>query len=255
MRLGRPALLMTLLFAAAGCAAPAGDFGRPRPSYFNESVLPAIGEGAALSRREAVADAPLTDEEREMRNLAYAILMPAGDRQQWDRMLTELVRTRVLPEEKAPVDPGAYSDVLISSAYRSTTARYARLMEDARTDSARAGPFFAAAARVAKMDEVREKAAAHMFHIVPPERQSAMARIYENRVLVAWVHRRFGERLIGYKLALDRLVIATPAPAAVEAERVLQVLEARLAEFMPAAQVAAITPSPPPNAPDIVIGK
>jgi hypothetical protein len=88
---------------------------------------------------------------------------------------------------------------------------------------------------------------------VPPERQSAMARIYENRMLIAWVHRRFGERLIGYKLALDRLVVATPAPAAIEAERVLQVLEAGLAEFMPSAHLAAVTPPPPPS--DIVLGK
>jgi hypothetical protein len=243
MRLRLSALLLTLLSVAGGCAAPAGDFGRPRPSFFNEALLPAVGEGAAIYRGEPVSDAPLTDEERQLRDLAYAILMPAGDRQGWDRMLTELVRTRVLPEEKAPVDPGAYSDVLISTAYRSTTARYARLMEDIRLDSSRAGPFFAAAARVAKMDEVREKAATNMFHVVPLERQSAMARVFENRMLIAWVQRRFTERLAGYKLALDRLVMATPAPAAVEAERTLHVLEARLAEFLPPTQVAAVTPS------------
>jgi hypothetical protein len=244
MRLGRSALTLALLLAAAGCAAPAGDFGRPRPSYFNEALLPGVGEGVALYRGEPVSDAPLTDEERELRNLAYAILMPAGDRQDWDRMLTELVRTRVFPQEKAPLDPGGYSDALISTAYRSSTARYARLMEDMRADSGRAGPFFAAALRVAKMDEAREKAITNMFHIVPPERESAMARIYENRVLIAWTHRRFGERLAGYRLALDRLVMATPAPAAVEAERTLRVREARLAEFPPPAPVAVAAAAP-----------
>jgi hypothetical protein len=245
-RLARLALLLALPLFAAACAAPAGDFGRPRANYFNDTIFPAYGEGLALWRGEPVSDAPLTDEERVLRDLGYAILMPAGDRQDWDRMLTEHVRTRVLPIEKAPLDPGAYSDVLISTAYRSSTARYSRLMEDCRTDTTRAGPFFSAALRVAAADGAREKAAAQMFHVVPLERQSAMARVYENRVLINWVHRRFFDRLAGYKLALDRLVLATPAPAAVETERVCAVLAKRLEEFpLPAMQVAAAPPIQP----------
>ena len=241
MRLDRLALLIILPLTAAACAAPAGDFGRPRANYFNETLLPATGEGLALWRGEPVSDAPLTDEERLLRDLGYAILMPAGDRQDWDRMLTEHVRTRVLPMEKAPLDPGAYSDVLLSTAYRSSTARYSRLMEDCRADTTRAGPFFTAALRVAAMDAAREKAASQMAHVVPLERHAAMARVYENRVLINWVHRRFFDRLAGYKLALDRLVLATPAPAAVETERVIGVLEKRLAEFpLPEMQVAAV---------------
>jgi hypothetical protein len=242
------ALLFALPLIATGCAAPIGDFGRPRAAYFNENVLPAFGEGTALWRGEPVSDAPLTDEERDLRNLGYAILMPAGDRQQWDRMLTELARTRVLPVEKAPLDPGAYSDVLLSTAYRSSTARYSRLMEDCRNDAASAGPFFAAALRVATLDAAREKALSQSFHIVPVERQSAAARIWENRGLIAWVHRRYFDRLASYKLALDRLMLATPAPAAVETERVCAVLEKRLADYplpaLPPLQAAAAPPAP-----------
>ena len=255
MRLARLALLIILPLTAAACAAPAGDFGRPRANYFNDALLPSYGEGLALWRGEPVSDAPLTDEERQLRDLGYAILMPAGDRQDWDRMLTEHVRTRVLPMEKAPLDPGAYSDVLLSTAYRSSTARYSRLMEDCRTDTTRAGPFFTAALRVAAMDAAREKAASQMAHVVPLERHAAMARVYENRVLINWVHRRFFDRLASYRLALDRLVIATPAPAAVETERVCAVLAKRLEEFpLPEMQVAAVAPVAPVQ-PVVVIDK
>jgi hypothetical protein len=181
--------------------------------------------------------------------------MPAGDRQDWDRMLTEHVRTRVLPMEKAPFDPGAYSDVLISTAYRSSTARYSRLMEDCRADTTRAGPFFTAALRVAAMDAAREKAVSQMPHIVPLEKHAAMARVYENRVLVNWVHRRFFARLAGYKLALDRLIIATPAPAAVETERVCGLFAKRLEEFpLPEMQMAAVA-QPAAGQPVVVLDK
>jgi hypothetical protein len=104
------------------------------------------------------------------------------------------------------------------------------------------------------MDAVREKALAQMVYLSPQDRGSAAARVHENRVLVAWVHRRFFERLNAYRLALDRMVAATPAPAAVEAERTVQVLAARLAELPQAVQVAAVAPPPAPP-PGIVLGK
>ncbi|MEX0590669.1 MAG: hypothetical protein WD207_06240, partial [Xanthobacteraceae bacterium] len=187
MRKGRWAVLFALLFLAAGCAAPTGDFGRPRASYFNDSILPNVGATVAYVRGEPVSFAPHTDEERELRDLAYAILMPAGDRKQWDGILYELRRTRILPDDRPVFDIAQYSESLLSTAYRSATGRYSRLMEDIRADSTRTGPFFATATRVMEMDAVREKALANMYHLSPEDRESAGARIYENRVLIAWV--------------------------------------------------------------------
>jgi hypothetical protein len=87
-----------------------------------------------------------------------------------------------------------------------------------------------------------------MYHLSPEDRESAAARIYENRVLIAWVQQRFGERLAGYRLALDRLIVTTPAPAAIETERTLRVLQARLEEMPQLVQVAALTAPPPQSA-------
>jgi hypothetical protein len=248
MRTGGTAVLFASLLLAAGCAAPTGDFGRPRASYVNDSILPNLGATAAYIRGEPVSFAPHTDDERELRDVAYAIMMPAGDRKQWDGILYELRRTRILPDDKPIFDVAQYSETLLSTPYRSATARYSRLMDDVRADSARAGPFLVMAARVAEMDAVRERALAGMYHLSPEDRESAAARIYENRVLIAWVQQRFGERLAGYRLALDRLIVTTPAPAAIETERTLRVLQARLEEMPQLVQVAALTGPPPQSA-------
>lgn len=245
------ALLATLTLAAGGCAAPVGDFGRPRPNVFNDNVMPLVGETAAWVRGEPVSAAPYTDDERQLRDLAYAILMPPDDRQTWERKLAEWRRTRFWPEARTQPNVADYADLLLRTSYRSSTARYARLLEDIRVDSTRPAPFFTVAARVAEMDAVREKAIASMWHLSPNEREHASIRIEENRMIVDWVLRRFAERLAGYQLALERLVLATPAPAALEAERALAALAVRIAEYRPVqvAEVAAADGAPPVFAP------
>jgi hypothetical protein len=94
------------------------------------------------------------------------------------------------------------------------------------------------------MDEVRERAIAQMWHVAPSEREHASIRIAENRMIIDWVQQRFAHRYAGYKLALDRLGVATPAPAAIEAERALAILAARIAEYH-GTQLAAVAVPPP----------
>lgn len=246
-----PRFAVVAIFLAAmlagGCAAPAGDFGRPRANVFNDNIMPLIGESAAWVRGEPVSAAPYTDDERQLRDLAYAVLMPPDDRQAWERKLAEWRRTRFWPEERTHANIADYADMLLRTTYRSSTARYLKLIDDIRADSTRPGPFFTVAARVAEMDSVRERAIAQMWHLSPNEREHASIRIEENRMIVEWVQRRFMERHTGYQLALERLVLATPAPAAIEAERSLTVLGQRIAEFQPVRVAAAPMPAPPPG--------
>ena len=248
MRAGPAGILFTLVsFLAAGCAAPLGDFNQPRPSVINDKILPSVGSFAAASRGEPVSRYPLTDDERELRNLAYAILMPPLERREWERSFAEMRRTRIFANNVPHFDSLAYADNLIESPHRSSTARYARVIEDIRADASRAGPFFDAARRVVAMDEIREKSLPRAASLTPGEFEDAMARIAENRMLIGWVYRRFGERMAGYRLALERLVVATPAPAAVGAERALRALEDRLARI-PVVTRTAEAAVPPPRA-------
>lgn len=254
MSLPRPvtaAVLVAVALAAGACAAPPGDFGRPRANVFSDNIMPLIGDSAAWVRGEPVSAAPFTDEERQLRDMAYAILMPPDDRQAWERKLAEWRRTRFWPEERTQPNIADYSDLLLRTTYRSSTARYAKLIEDIRVDSTRPGPFFTIAARVAEMDGVREQAIASMWHLSPNEREHASIRIEENRMIIGWVQRRFTERLTGYQLALERLVLATPTPAAVEAERALAVLAARVAEYQPVRVAQVDAAGPPANGGEI----
>ncbi len=195
----------------------------------NDEVLPKIGAYTAARRGEPVSFAPFTNEERELQNQAYAILMPASDRREWDRSLAEMRRTRLIPNDAPYFDARNYADNLLDTHYRSSTARYSKLIDDVRSDLSRIGPFFAVGRRVVDMDTVRERSLARLNSVTPTDHENAMARIAENRMLIGWVFRRFGERFAGYKIALEQLVVATPAPAAVDAERALKSLEERLA--------------------------
>ena len=60
------------------------------------------------------------------------------------------------------------------------------------------------------------------------DRFNAVARINENVLIVGWVQHSLRARAKCYHFVLERLVIALPSPAAIEAERVLQQLETAL---------------------------
>src|SRR5262249_62241765 len=66
--------------------------------------------------------------------------------------------------------------------------------------------------------------------MTPAEAGNANARIAENQLVVGWVQQSLVQRSEAYCFALQRLVIATPAPMAVEVERSLTLLNTRITE-------------------------
>ena len=60
------------------------------------------------------------------------------------------------------------------------------------------------------------------------ERDHTLQRMEENRAIVRWVQQSLNERVESYRIALERQVIATPAPVSVEAERALNLLQQRI---------------------------
>ena len=220
-----------MLAALAGGCARVGDFERPVPSYFHEEMLPVVGAYAAQHRGEPVSRAPFTDDERMLRDLAYAIIAPPITKQKWLVTITDLRQSRMVPNNEPPFHVEKYADTLIETPFRSATGRYSRLIDDIRADSLRVTPFFTVARRVVEMDTARERSLAGVSRLTAPERETAMARIAENRMLIGWVYRRLGERSRGYKFALERLFVKVPAPAAVDAERALRAYDERLARI------------------------
>jgi hypothetical protein len=233
------------LAALAGACARIGDFERPNPSFIHDEVLPVVGAYAAQHRAEPVSSAPLTDDERTLRDLSYAIIAPPITKQKWLVTLTDLRHSRVLPNND-PFEVEKYANTLTETPYRSATARYSRLIDDIRADSLRVTPFFTVAKRVVEMDTVRERSLVGVTRLTPEEREIAMARVAENRMLIGWIYRRFGERSRGYKYALERLFLKTPAPAGVDAERALRAFDERLAKI-PVLNATAYYPTNGPN--------
>lgn len=230
---GARTVSLALVFAALGACAQTGDFGRPAPSVVNDTLLPAVGGLAARGRGEPVSSYRLTDDEIEMRDLAWGVVMPPLSEQALERTLVKLARTRVLPVDRVRVEKESYVRTLIATSDRSSGARYARLRADIDADVARIEPFFSAAARVAAGDRARDRAAARVPELRPDERANVDARIEENGLLIAWVRLSFDERVVTYRYALDRLVLETPDPAAVSVEASLATLERVLASLRP----------------------
>jgi hypothetical protein len=214
-----------LAFVLSGCT-ETGDFGRPKPSFLNDVVLPATGSLAAEARGEPVSDYVHTDDERELRDRAWRFVMPAHERSWFERIIANLVRTRVLPPELRPADITAYHRALMSGSFRSPASRYRRLSEDAVADAKLIGPFAAVAARVIAADGARLGALVYVRHLDEPQVHDAVARVAENRCLIAWVRDETLARLESYRYALEHIFIEAPQNEGVPAERSLAKLAA-----------------------------
>jgi hypothetical protein len=247
------AITLPVLLALAACSAN-GDFDRIKPSLVSDDMHAWVGRDAAREAGVPVSKLPLTEEERTLRDLAYPLIEPPFDRARWYAIINEYGLSRRDGWPKYTVS--GYSAALMGEHYRSATARYGKLNNDIRDDAQRVPEFFAVARTVLDLDDKRGQSFAYVSALTRAEKGNAIARMAENKLVIGWVQRSVVERSAAYCYALQRLVIATPNPMAVEVERSLTLLNARIAEnqvltgrgLVPAAslscgaQAAAVTP-------------
>lgn len=215
---------VTLLLAAGlGACVETGDFGRPKKSVWNDAIATA-GLVAASRRDEPVSSYGFTDDEEEMHGRAWRFLEPAHERAWFERAVSELVATRIAPASTFVADYTAYHRALLSADPRSASSSYRRLSEDAMADARLIEPFARVASRVLAADAVRLRSLAYVHELSPAEIANAEARVAENRCLIAWVSRGLDLRQRAYRFAIEHLVIETPQPDAVPAERGLAIL-------------------------------
>jgi len=230
----RRALSCSVLLAGAlglgGCALN-GDFDRVRPSLVTDDMHAWVGRDAVASIGLPPSDFRLTDDEQKLRDLAYAMIAAPYDRARWDSVFREYRLGRPAPREPVRIDRTAYWSALAEYYRRSEASAYAQLITDARNDVVRIEPFFAIAARVADMDRKRAKSLAVVSSLTLPEHDNALFRNNENTAIVAGVCRALAERADAYGYAFERLVIVTPSPTAVEAERALAMLRSRIGVY------------------------
>jgi hypothetical protein len=234
-------LLILLSLTLAGCVTN-GDFGRVRPSLQSDDTHAWLGQEAVTSYGEVPSAFLLTDDERQLRDLAYPLIEPPYNRQRWDSVLAEWGEVRRPHPPGDAVDRTAYAQHLLDDNYRSATTRYAKLIEDIRNDIVRVGPFFSIANKVADLDDKRHRSMAYVSTLGEAEKANAFRRMSENHGVMVWVRQSLSARVDAYRYALERLVIRYPSSEAVEVERVLSQLRMLLGE---GARVVARTATGP----------
>jgi hypothetical protein len=240
-RIAQLAFFAAALICSTALLAEPGDLGRPRETSFLEEHFPWLNhwlEGPAL----------YTDDERRLCDLAYAILLPPEleSPTRFTHGNADLIAWWNEWIAAHPFDVRSYAEYLIDKPYRSSTTRYTRLIDDIRADVGRVPLFFSMANRVLEADAVRARSFQFVSRLPPEHAELAAERIAQNRLLMDQVYVRFRERIASYHYALESLVVLSPSPNAVEAERALYVLEERLKRF---------TAPPPPVAAGITISK
>jgi hypothetical protein len=223
-----PCLVLVLPLLLGACAGAQGDFGRLKTSVVDDDIHRWVGRDPLRATGVPVSQYPLTDEERTLRDLAYPLIEPPFDRARWFSIVNEYGVSHYLGWPGFAVEE--YSVKLMGQHYRSATARYHQLNTDVRNDVVRIPDFFMTARRVLDLDNKRAQSFRYVAGMTPPEAGNANARIAENQLVIGWVQRSLVERSEAYCFALQRLVIATPAPMAVEVERSITLLNTRIGE-------------------------
>ena len=108
----------------AGCTAN-GDFGEVRPTLVSDGIHDWVGQPTSSFE--------FTDDERQLRDLAYPLIEAPYDRQQW---------YSVAGEYGVPISAhrnirSEYASRLLSTGFRSPSSRYARIIDDIRNDVTR----------------------------------------------------------------------------------------------------------------------
>lgn len=240
-------LLALLLITVTACGRPTGDFGRAEPSFLHDTILPAAGSLVALqARKEPVSGFPLTDDEIELRNRAWAFVRAPHVRDWWLDTLVEGERTRILPVLKggstmspeiaamfpqvalpllAPAyDRSRYHGYLLSDGRISTETLWISIIDDANADTSLIPPFCQVAARVRRDDVERLGALRRQRLVEAGLHQGAEARVWENEQTIAWVWQALGYRAASYKYAIDHFEVEAPSTQVFAANRAYDTL-------------------------------
>ena len=230
-----PVLLFILIGAAlGGCSG--GDFGRTRADFRNDDMHRWLGAEATGSVGLKASAFQLTENERQLRDLAYPLIEPPHSRPAWKSVFGDYQPLPSPWRQNVAFDRTTYGRALIDEPHRSHTSRYQQLIEDVRNDITRFEPFFASAVHVIELDRRRAASLRLVSELSPAEQADAVARMEENTLIVQWVQQCLERRISSYRWALERLVIQAPDTIAADADRLIGELAAQTANPPVAAQ-------------------
>jgi hypothetical protein len=223
-----PSLLLFIGTAVGACSG--GDFWRTRDDFRNDDMHRWVGGEVVSSVGIPPSQFQLTDNERQLRDLAYPLIEPPHSRPAWKSVFGDYqVIASPWRQGAPPFDRTAYGRMLIDEPHRSHSSRYAQLIDDVRGDITRFEPFYASAIKVIELDRRRSASLAQVSELSPRERADAVARMQENSLIVQWVQQCLERRVSSYRWALERLVLQAPDNIAADADRLIAELAAQTA--------------------------
>ncbi|MCK1565097.1 hypothetical protein IVB08_14175 [Bradyrhizobium sp. 173] len=228
--------LMLAVLGATLAACSGGDFGRTRADMRSDDMHRWLGAEVTSSVGLKPSQFQLTDEERQLRDLAYPLIEPPLSRPAWKSVFGDY---KALPSpwrQTIVFDRTMYGRTLIDEPHRSHSSRYTQLMEDVRNDITRFEPFFASAIRVIDLDKKRNASMARVSSLSPKEKEDAVERMQENSLIIQWVQQCLEQRVSSYRWGLEGLVIQAPDGMAADADRLIGELAAQTANPPVAAQ-------------------
>jgi len=220
---------MLALAGATLAACSGGDFGRTREDMRSDDMHRWLGAEVTSSVGARPSQFQLTDEERQLRDLAYPIIEPPLSRPAWKSVFGDYKASPSPWRQNIVFDRTTYGRTLIDEPHRSHSSRYAQLIEDVRNDITRFEPFFASAIRVIDLDRKRNASMAQVSELSPREKADAVARMQENSLIVQWVQQCLERRVSSYRWAVERLVLQAPDQMAADADRLISELAAQTA--------------------------
>jgi len=236
-----PALILLLASAAlGGCSG--GDFFRTRSDFRNDDMHRWLGAETTGSVGMKASQFQLTDNERQLRDLAYQFIEAPHSRPAWKSVFGDYQPLPSPWRQNVVFDRTTYGRNLIDEPHRSFASRYSLLIDDVRDDITRFEPFFATAIQVLDLDRKRNAGMKAIADLAPREKADAVARMEENALIVRWVQLSIERRISSYRWALERLVIQAPDGMAADADRQINEL-ARLVTTEP----VAVGPAPAPG--------
>src|ERR1700685_4006138 len=127
----RETALILALLVLPGCSST-GDFGRLQQPLLSDDIHAWVGQEAAARAGGPVSVNNLTDDERMLRDLAFALIEPSYDRQRWDAVVLEYGQNRFFRHSLWAFDPAASYAHLIGPFPPSSSAPYNQLFDNIR---------------------------------------------------------------------------------------------------------------------------
>ena len=209
----------------AGCANY--DFGEVHPVLVTDGIHDWIGQDSGGPKRVPPSRFEYTDDERALRDLAYPLIEPPFDRQQWYSVAGEygLYRANSADYRKYSRTAGIHAGaVRLPRVIRNSSTISAMISRACRN-------FLKRPAVWSTSTRSGKKVWASYSGLGKKEHENAVRRMRENAHVIAIVQQSLADRVASYHFALERLVIITPSPQAIEAERSITLLQNQIARY------------------------